>query len=61
MSVDLRYGLALVCVSATFVLAETFVYYRLPQHFNAFALSAFRVHVLVRWHKARYSCGLHRV
>ena len=40
MSVALRYGLALVSVSAAFVLAQTFLYYGLPQPFTAFALSA---------------------
>ena len=40
MSVALRYGLALVSVSVAFVLAQTFLYYGLPQPFTAFALSA---------------------
>ena len=40
MSVALRYGLALVSVSAAFVLAHTFLYYGLPQPFTAFALFA---------------------
>jgi PAS domain S-box-containing protein len=35
-----RYGLALVSVSVAFVLAQTFLYYGLPQPFTAFALSA---------------------
>src|SRR5882672_8589536 len=40
ISVALRYGLALVSVSVAFVLAQTFLYYGLPQPFTAFALSA---------------------
>ena len=40
MSVALRYGLALILVSVAFVLAQTFLYYGLPQPFTAFALSA---------------------
>jgi signal transduction histidine kinase len=40
VSVTLRYGLALVSVSAAFVLARTFVNYHLPQSFTALALSA---------------------
>src|SRR6266545_96466 len=40
ISVALRYGLAFVSVSAAFVLAQTFLYYGLPQPFTAFALSA---------------------
>ena len=40
MSVALRYGLALILVSVALVLAQTFLYYGLPQLFTAFALSA---------------------
>src|SRR5258707_11668836 len=40
MSVALRYGLALILVSVAFVLAQTFLYYGLPQPFTALALSA---------------------
>src|SRR5882724_11061008 len=40
MSVARRYGLALVSVAVAFVLAQTFLYYGLPQPFTAFALSA---------------------
>src|ERR1700752_5400744 len=40
MSVALRWGLGLVSVSLAFVLAQTFVFYHLPQPFTAFALSA---------------------
>ena len=40
ISVALRYGLALVSVSAAFVLAQTFLYFGLPLPFTAFALSA---------------------
>jgi PAS domain-containing protein len=40
MSVALRYGLAFASVSAAFVLAQTFVYYHLPQPFTAFAVCA---------------------
>src|SRR6266849_2351003 len=40
MSVALRYGLALILVSVAFVLAQTFLYYGLPQPFTTFALSA---------------------
>jgi hypothetical protein len=40
MSVALHYGLAFASVSAAFVLAQTFVYYHLPQPFPALALSA---------------------
>src|SRR5712692_779068 len=40
MSVALRYGLALILVSVALVLAQTFLYYGLPQPFTAFALSA---------------------
>jgi hypothetical protein len=40
ISVALRYGLALVSVSVVFVLAQTFLFYGLPQPFTAFALSA---------------------
>ena len=43
MSVALRYGLALISVSVAFVLAQTFLYYRLPQPFTAFALSAIAI------------------
>ena len=40
MPVALRYGLALILASVAFVLAQTFLYYGLPQPFTAFALSA---------------------
>ena len=40
MSVARRYGLALILVSVALVLAQTFLYYGLPQPFTAFALSA---------------------
>jgi cytochrome c peroxidase len=40
ISVAHRYGLALVSVSVAFVLAQTFLFYGLPQPFTAFALSA---------------------
>ena len=40
MSVALRYGLALILVSVALVLAQTFLYYGLPQPFTALALSA---------------------
>ena len=40
MCVALRWGLSLVAVSLAFVLAQTFVFYHLPQPFTAFALSA---------------------
>jgi PAS domain S-box-containing protein len=40
MSVALRYGLALISVSVALVLAQTFLYYGLPQPFTALALSA---------------------
>ena len=40
MSAALRYGLGLILVSAALVLAQTFLYYGLPQRFTAFALSA---------------------
>ena len=40
MSVALRYALGLILVSVALVLAQTFLYYGLPQPFTAFALSA---------------------
>jgi PAS domain S-box-containing protein len=40
MSLALRYGLGLISVSVAFVLAQTFLYYDLPQPFTALALSA---------------------
>src|SRR5712692_5165599 len=40
MSVALRHGLALILVSVALVLAQTFLYYGLPQPFTALALSA---------------------
>jgi signal transduction histidine kinase len=40
MSVALRYGLALVLVSAALGLSQTFLYYGLPQPFTGFALTA---------------------
>ena len=43
MSVALRYGFALILVSVAFVLAQTFLYYGLPQPFTAFALSAIAI------------------
>src|SRR5262249_3708855 len=43
MSVALRYGLALLSVSAAFGLAKTFLYYGLPLPFTAFALSAIAI------------------
>src|SRR5882757_9905557 len=43
ISVALRYGWALLSVSVAFVLAQTFLYYGLPQPFTAFALSAIAI------------------
>jgi PAS domain S-box-containing protein len=40
MPVALRWGLGLVSVLLAFVVAQTFVFYHLPQPFTAFALSA---------------------
>jgi PAS domain S-box-containing protein len=42
-SVALRYGLALVWVAVALGLAQTFVYFHLPQPFTAFALSAIAI------------------
>ena len=42
-SVALRYGLALVSVAAALGLAHAFLYFRLPQPFTAFALSAIAI------------------
>jgi C4-dicarboxylate-specific signal transduction histidine kinase len=42
-SVAARYGLALVSVAAALGLAQTFLYYQLPQPFTAFALSAIAI------------------
>jgi K+-sensing histidine kinase KdpD len=42
-SVALRYGLALVSVAAALGLAQTFLYYHLPQPFTALALSAIAI------------------
>src|SRR5882762_2406657 len=39
MPVALRWGLGLVSVLLAFVVAQTFVFYHLPQPFTAFALS----------------------
>src|SRR4029077_8754323 len=41
--VALRYGLALLSVSAVIVLARTFLHYGLPLPFTAFALSAIAI------------------
>jgi PAS domain S-box-containing protein len=43
ISVALRYGLALILASVAFVLAQTFLYYGLPQPFTAFAISAIAI------------------
>jgi hypothetical protein len=42
-SVALRYGLALASVAVALGLAQTFLHYRLPQPFTAFALSAIAI------------------
>jgi C4-dicarboxylate-specific signal transduction histidine kinase len=41
--VALRFGLAVVSVAAAFGLARTFLYFRLPQPFTAFALSGIAI------------------
>jgi hypothetical protein len=43
VSVVLRYGLALVWVAAALGLAQTFLYFHLPQPFTALALSAIAI------------------